>query len=471
MLADLDRATSRTDAYHQAKDLPDQELKKRLDEGVMDLLGAIRTAELRPVYATTLLEEFRREFDNRSRAAAARNLASAGAGAKRARDVRIVDRDASRRTRQLKGRANTRVPGPRAMPDRELEANFRPLYNGQNFDGWEAFLWRQAQGGSRLISCRPIQVVFREPDRFITRAVDGGLRSEKLFAISSFKLDYMIVPGTYRAQTKARNPSTPAPHFTAEFHLDKAARLGQAALCTSVTMELGPANSGDVITRAAGGANPTRRHDASASAAHSPGEWNEVEVRAGERSVQFFMNGVEVNRLESSARLVARVGFLFRVVEVNFGNLRIAESSAHAVANAASQGESPVRSLGGKRYQVLKEAAFWRHAKAKCLQLRGHLAVVHSEAEHKFLTGLVKEAGLKGCWLGATDELREGHWTWVDGTSVDFERWDKSNNQPDDNHDEDYLLLRIAPDGSGRWTDEVEELHEEATGFICQWDN
>jgi Lectin C-type domain len=50
--------------------------------------------------------------------------------------------------------------------------------------------------------------------------------------------------------------------------------------------------------------------------------------------------------------------------------------------------------------------------------LGGHLAIVKSEEENRFIASLLMIAGIVAAWLGATDELAEGRWIWLDGTEM-----------------------------------------------------
>ena len=62
LLADLDRATSKTEARDHAKGLGNDELKERIDDGVKDMLDVIHTPELRDAYAANLVEALNEEY-------------------------------------------------------------------------------------------------------------------------------------------------------------------------------------------------------------------------------------------------------------------------------------------------------------------------------------------------------------------------------------------------------------------------
>ena len=159
-------------------------------------------------------------------------------------------------------------PRPRAVNSahpgvRELEPNFRHLYNGLNFDKWESTVWRifsTSKGGSRFVACPPSVVVHKEANDLVSNPVDGNLRTEGLYQIASFKFDYMISPLTQGTQTKkaARSGrtanSTPIkpPHISTTLYLDQPSKIGNTALCSSITFYLAPVNFGKLMTAAHG---------------------------------------------------------------------------------------------------------------------------------------------------------------------------------------------------------------------------
>ena len=101
----------------------------------------------------------------------------------------------------------------------------------------------------------------------------------------------------------------------------------------------------------------------------------------------------------------------------------------------------------------------------------GHLATIASRAENDFVLGLARRGierlgRFDGVWLGATDEVRENRWEWVDGSKGTFTKWDPG--QPKNkNGEEHYLLLWLSP---GLWVDQPNNSGQHVTYFVCEWD-
>jgi hypothetical protein len=127
------------------------------------------------------------------------------------------------------------------------------------------------------------------------------------------------------------------------------------------------------------------------------------------------------------------------------------------------------KKLRGKFYKVYPEQLSWHAATEKCQELGGHLAVVTSAEQNRFLITLIREKGLDAVWLGATDEVVEGRWVWVGGQPMRYSNWSPVGRQPNNkNNSEHYLVIAISQ--QGKWCDQPDESVEYSLGFICQWD-
>jgi serine/threonine protein kinase len=143
-----------------------------------------------------------------------------------------------------------------------------------------------------------------------------------------------------------------------------------------------------------------------------------------------------------------------------------------AKANSA-QGSHPAdaKPFGGRFYKFFAESLNWHEARNRCAAMGGRLAIVKTAAENEFLTELVRTQGdgRDAAWLGATDELREGAWQWVDGQEMHYTNWDVAYQQPNNKGQaEHYLILWLK--NSGRWSDQPAVSKTHNPGFICQWE-
>ncbi len=122
--------------------------------------------------------------------------------------------------------------------------------------------------------------------------------------------------------------------------------------------------------------------------------------------------------------------------------------------------------FGGKHYRFYPEQIAWKEAKAKCEELGGRLAIITGAAQNDFLTKLVLDAGKRESWLGATDEVEEGKWVWVDGTRMDYKNWESTqpNNKGGVEH---YLVLWAVQQGV--WVDQPNVSTQHQPGYLCEW--
>ena len=119
----------------------------------------------------------------------------------------------------------------------------------------------------------------------------------------------------------------------------------------------------------------------------------------------------------------------------------------------------------GHFYKWMPEPLSWRDAQKACQDNGGHLVIIEDEKEQAFLEGNIRNGKVKAdhLWLGATDELAEGAWVWVDGSPVNFTNW--AARKPENRAGAHFIALDVA-DG-GRWGDW--EVHYKF-GCICEWD-
>uniref|UniRef100_A0A8C4T600 CD209 antigen-like protein E n=1 Tax=Erpetoichthys calabaricus TaxID=27687 RepID=A0A8C4T600_ERPCA len=98
-----------------------------------------------------------------------------------------------------------------------------------------------------------------------------------------------------------------------------------------------------------------------------------------------------------------------------------------------------------KCYLFSTDKQNWYDSQDTCTSEGGHLVIIETKEEQDILTALLEIKGSeeKSYWIGLTDEIKEGHFVWVDNKPLDPQKafWGKRQN---DNGTE--------PD---HWTDEL----------------
>jgi Lectin C-type domain len=111
-------------------------------------------------------------------------------------------------------------------------------------------------------------------------------------------------------------------------------------------------------------------------------------------------------------------------------------------------------------YRVYPEKLTWENARKRCEALGGQLAVIRDEPTWKFLTASL--AGTPRLWLGASDQLTEGNWEWVDGSKMSYSNW--GGKLPDNIGSKEHFLALWGT----TWNDAAND-DPEVVGFICEW--
>jgi len=98
-------------------------------------------------------------------------------------------------------------------------------------------------------------------------------------------------------------------------------------------------------------------------------------------------------------------------------------------------------------YQRSTEKMSWSTGVSYCSYSGSIMASLHSHSENEY----VRNSVCKGqeCWIGLTDKYKEGKFSWVDGTPVNYQNWNSGEPNNGDGRGEDVVLMR--PDG--KWND------------------
>ncbi len=99
----------------------------------------------------------------------------------------------------------------------------------------------------------------------------------------------------------------------------------------------------------------------------------------------------------------------------------------------------------GHEYMLVEQRMTWHNAKAYAESLGGYLACVSSEEENSFLFSTAPSH----CWIGATDEVVEGDWHWIDGSPWSYTNWGVG--EPNNSGNEDYAAITYSCGGC--WND------------------
>ncbi|XP_041648237.1 neurocan core protein-like [Cheilinus undulatus] len=105
------------------------------------------------------------------------------------------------------------------------------------------------------------------------------------------------------------------------------------------------------------------------------------------------------------------------------------------------------RKFHGHCYRYFSQRHTWEDAEKDCREHSGHLASIHSLAEHNFIRGMSHD----NTWIGLNDRTVEEDFHWTDKTDLLYENW--RENQPDNFFagGEDCVIL-IAHE-NGKWND------------------
>jgi len=112
----------------------------------------------------------------------------------------------------------------------------------------------------------------------------------------------------------------------------------------------------------------------------------------------------------------------------------------------------------GHSYALVKDAVTWHVAKQRCEEMGGHLVILDDQRETAFLTELCYKANVPSAWIGATDEVTEGEWKWVDGSTARFSTTHINNANGGEHFMELNVQYGLNDGGANR------------NSFLCEWD-
>ena len=118
-----------------------------------------------------------------------------------------------------------------------------------------------------------------------------------------------------------------------------------------------------------------------------------------------------------------------------------------------------------KIYEVFKKPMTWKQAQEYCKSIGGNLAMPKTQELSDVIISIAEKYNLDGLWLGATDELEEGKWKWIDGTSMTYSNW--APGEPNNVSNAEHYLETYTGANAGKWNDLPNDTT--VSGFICEF--
>ncbi|SFC99390.1 Alpha-tubulin suppressor, partial [Flexibacter flexilis DSM 6793] len=112
-------------------------------------------------------------------------------------------------------------------------------------------------------------------------------------------------------------------------------------------------------------------------------------------------------------------------------------------------------SYNNKWYYLSNSTISWKNARTACQNASGNLVIINDAAENSYVSSLMSSGNY--LLIGLNDEVSEGSWKWVDGTSLgSYTNWNSGepNNSPSacspGGTGEDFVQLATS---TGKWND------------------
>jgi len=108
----------------------------------------------------------------------------------------------------------------------------------------------------------------------------------------------------------------------------------------------------------------------------------------------------------------------------------------------------------------------WTEAQGVCRMKDMNLASVHSEEENQFIHGILEGYRGRSLWIGFTDVDKEGVFTWMDKTPVDYTNW--REDEPERDNRADNQDCTNFDSYTGKWFDY--DCSKEGFRVVCRRD-
>ncbi len=121
-----------------------------------------------------------------------------------------------------------------------------------------------------------------------------------------------------------------------------------------------------------------------------------------------------------------------------------------------------VNPANGHTYQRFDTVLTWDAAKNACAGLGGYLATVTTQAENDWIQDNITN-GVRAIWVGGTDAVVEGTWSWINGESWHYTNW--GSGEPNGGTSANCLRINYT---NGQWDDGMGSFQ---SSYLCEWDN
>ena len=122
---------------------------------------------------------------------------------------------------------------------------------------------------------------------------------------------------------------------------------------------------------------------------------------------------------------------------------RVEASATASTSPSAGAGVWVVNPTNGHAYKSIS-CKSWDDANSQAVAENAHLVAINDEAEQEWLSEIF---GWQPYWIGLTDFIEEGEWTWTNGEPTTYTNWAPHEPMDDDKGEEDYVVM------FGEWSD------------------
>jgi hypothetical protein len=122
-------------------------------------------------------------------------------------------------------------------------------------------------------------------------------------------------------------------------------------------------------------------------------------------------------------------------------------------ARPCAGGDNRATDSRGNCFVYIMAPQVWTAAKTTCAALPGHVAIVTSAEQNAVIDGMTRGTD---AFLGATDEVTEGTFLWVDGSPLTYTHWragEPSNGGAGGTYTENCMVIEGRKTPSDTWDD------------------